>query len=87
MPSLTGKRIIITGGGTGIGQGIAVHLASEGAQVCFSFHASGKDAEETLRRMGEAGGQGRGFKANLESADEGMAMVEEAIRHLGRGRR
>jgi NAD(P)-dependent dehydrogenase (short-subunit alcohol dehydrogenase family) len=83
MPSLTGKRIIVTGGGTGIGQGIALHLAAEGAQVCFSYHASGTGAAETLRRIGEQGGKALGFKADLERTAEGVAMVEEAVRAMG----
>jgi NAD(P)-dependent dehydrogenase (short-subunit alcohol dehydrogenase family) len=83
MPSLTGKRIIVTGGGTGIGQGIAVRLAAEGAQVCFSYHASGKGADETLRLIEELGGQAQGFEANLEQMDEGVHMVGQAVQKMG----
>ena len=83
MPSLTGKRIIVTGGGTGIGQGIAVRLAAEGAHVCFSYHASGKGARDTLREIKAAGGKAHGFQANLEQMDEGVAMVKQAVKKMG----
>ncbi len=83
MTMLAGKRVIVTGGGTGIGQGIAIRLAAEGAQVCFSYHASGKGAEETLRRIEKQGGQAHGFKANLEDMDEGVAMVRQAAEKMG----
>ncbi|MEO6876543.1 MAG: 3-oxoacyl-ACP reductase FabG [Opitutaceae bacterium] len=83
MPSLTGKRIIVTGGGTGIGQGIAVQLAAEGAHVCFSYHASGQGAKETLSRIKKAGGKAHGFPANLESLAEGVAMVKQAVKKMG----
>ncbi len=80
---LTGKRIIVTGGGTGIGQGIALRLAGEGARVCFSYHASGKGAAETLRRIQEGGGKASAFPADLERMDEGVRMVERAIAEMG----
>src|ERR1019366_7365489 len=83
MPSLTGKRIIVTGGGTGIGQGIAVRLAAEGAHVCFSYHASGKGAKETLRQIKKAGGRAHAFQADLEKMDEGVGMVEAAVKKMG----
>ena len=83
MPLLTGKRVIVSGGGTGIGQGIAIRLAAEGAQVCFSYHASAKGEEATLRQIEQAGGQAFAFQANLEKREEGVAMVERAIQKLG----
>jgi NAD(P)-dependent dehydrogenase (short-subunit alcohol dehydrogenase family) len=83
MSTLKRKRIIVTGGGTGIGQGIAVRLAADGAEVCFSYHASGKGAKETLRQIKKAGGKAHDFPANLESMDEGVAMVEAAVKKMG----
>ena len=58
MPSLTGKRVIISGGTTGIGRAIAVLLASEGAKVFIC----GRDAQhladglERIREVGEGDG-------------------------------
>jgi len=83
MTMLTGKRIIVTGGGTGIGQGIAIRLAAEGAQVCFSYHASGQGAKETLRQIKKTGGRAYAFEADLEKMDEGVAMVKQAVRKMG----
>ncbi|MCX6944782.1 MAG: SDR family oxidoreductase [Opitutales bacterium] len=83
MTCLTGKRIIVTGGGTGIGQGIAVRLAREGARVCFSYHASAKGAEETLRQIALHGGQASAFPANLQRMEEGVKMVEQAVEEMG----
>jgi NAD(P)-dependent dehydrogenase (short-subunit alcohol dehydrogenase family) len=83
MKSLAGKRIIVTGGGTGIGQGIAVRLAAEGAYVCFSYHASGAGAKATLRLIKQAGGKAHAFAANLEKMAEGVAMVKAAVKKMG----
>ena len=50
---LSGKRILITGGGTGLGRGVAGHLAAHGAQV----HLWGRRLnvlEEAAAEIGEA---------------------------------
>jgi NAD(P)-dependent dehydrogenase (short-subunit alcohol dehydrogenase family) len=83
MSWLKGKRVIVTGGGTGIGQGIAVRLAAEGAHVCFSYHASGRGAEETLRQIKQQGGQAAAFPADLERMEEGVRMVGQAVAQMG----
>lgn len=54
FPSLKGKRIFITGGGTGIGAAIVAAFAEQGAQVAFVDIA--RDASEALcRELAEAG--------------------------------
>src|SRR5207302_1654750 len=55
MPGrVQGKVAIVTGGGTGIGQGIAVMLAREGARVVVA-NRSATTGEETVRLAREAG--------------------------------
>ena len=36
--SLTGKTVIVTGGGRGLGRAMAFGLAREGANVCIAAH-------------------------------------------------
>ncbi|GAB3688302.1 SDR family oxidoreductase [Saccharopolyspora tripterygii] len=51
---LADKRILITGGGTGLGRGVARHLADHGAQV----HLWGRREAVLTEAAAEAGGQG-----------------------------
>jgi glucose 1-dehydrogenase/3-oxoacyl-[acyl-carrier protein] reductase len=83
MGLLENKRAIVTGGGTGIGRGIALRLAAEGACLCLSYNASSAGAEETVRLIKEKMGEATALKANLERPEEGIQMVEQAIQIMG----
>jgi NAD(P)-dependent dehydrogenase (short-subunit alcohol dehydrogenase family) len=83
MGLLENKKAIITGGGTGIGRGIALRLAAEGASLCLSYNASSAGAEETVRLIKEKMGEATALKANLEHPEEGIQMVEQAIQIMG----
>jgi 3-oxoacyl-[acyl-carrier protein] reductase len=78
MFELTGKKIFITGGGRGIGAGIARVLADAGARVALSYTSRPDDAEKTL---GTLKGQGH-FTVKMdissaESVDQAFAQVLE----------
>ncbi|OWY06089.1 2-deoxy-D-gluconate 3-dehydrogenase [Thioclava sp. F1Mire-8] len=53
--SLKNRRALVTGANTGIGQAIAVSLASQGAHVTC---AGRRECTETLEMIADAGGQG-----------------------------
>jgi NAD(P)-dependent dehydrogenase (short-subunit alcohol dehydrogenase family) len=55
---LTGKRIILTGGATGIGRATALRVAAYGARVAV-FDVSDEAAINTVNDINEAGGDGR----------------------------
>ncbi len=54
---LFGKKAIISGGDSGIGQAVAVHFAREGADVIIIYKESDKDAKETLKLVEKEGQQ------------------------------
>ena len=50
-PSLKGKRVLVTGGGSGIGTGVVEAFAAQGSDVIF-FDINEEDSKEVARRMG-----------------------------------
>jgi 3-oxoacyl-[acyl-carrier protein] reductase len=81
VTSLAGKRVLVTGGTTGIGRAIAVLLASEGAAV----HICGRTREhldDALARIVEVG-TGSGTVVDLGEEDAVDRLFTEASAALG----
>ena len=75
----TGKKAVITGADSGIGQAIAEGFAREGADVVVSYHTDAAGAAETKRRV-----EVQGRKAQVVQADVGdPASVEALFRSAG----
>ena len=53
--SLTGKRVVITGGSRGIGKAIALAFAKEGADICVCDLLDDEAAKETMAELNKAG--------------------------------
>src|SRR5512146_2568334 len=69
---LEGKVAIITGGDQGIGRGIALRLAAEGADIAFCYRANRTGAEEVVSTItGEAAAAGTPRRALALQADVG----------------
>jgi 2-deoxy-D-gluconate 3-dehydrogenase len=62
MFSLEGRRALVTGANTGLGQAIAVGLAQAGAEVVC---AARRDCDETLAKLAAVGGRGRALRLDL----------------------
>ena len=81
---LNGKAALVTGAASGIGLATATMLARNGCAVAVNFlpgDARGPEAVANLRQEGLSAIEAPG---HVGKAAEGIAMVEDAIRRLGR---
>ncbi|MGW8204763.1 SDR family NAD(P)-dependent oxidoreductase (plasmid) [Sphingomonas bisphenolicum] len=79
---LQGKVALITGAGQGIGQGIALALASEGVDIILAGRTLEKLAQ-TAQLVAERGARALPIASNVKSADDLAAAVDLAVRDLG----
>jgi glucose 1-dehydrogenase len=80
---LAGKVAIVTGGGSGIGQGIAIHLAAEGARVLVDYVGDPAGAQATQASIREAGGDAEILLADVTRSEDICNLVDTAWSRFG----
>lgn len=80
---LLNKSIIVTGAGGGIGEGIALRLAQEGAQVVVNDIDSSQ-GQRVVSSIARAGGQASFFAADVTQSEQVKALVAHAVGQYGR---
>lgn len=81
---LTGQVALVTGAGRRVGRGIALRLASEGAQVALHYGHSKEEAGRVAAEIQGAGGQAFSMQAELTRVTEIARMFDEVERRCGR---
>ena len=84
--NLEGKLILVAGGGTGIGHGVAYELARQGADVVVSYHSSAKGAGELVEQIKTLGRRAAALQADLRHVENCRRLVDEAVQFLGASR-
>lgn len=79
--TLEGRRVLVTGGGVGIGLGIVRRFADAGAQVALTAHS--RSAAEVVANLAADGVEVTG--AQLDATDSGQvaAVVDDLAERLG----
>ncbi|GAB7192692.1 SDR family oxidoreductase [Kineococcus sp. NUM-3379] len=81
MVERAGRRVLVTGGGTGIGRAIALELARAGADVAVTYRTH--DAAPVVAQVEALGRRGAAFALDVTDAAQVPAVVARAAEFLG----
>ena len=79
---LKGKTAIVTGSGRGIGEGIALVLAREGARVVVNARKA-EECADVVKKIVSSGGKAIAVAADVSKKAEVTAMVAETVKQFG----
>jgi NAD(P)-dependent dehydrogenase (short-subunit alcohol dehydrogenase family) len=81
---MKGKRVVVTGSGTGIGKGVALEFCREGADVVFHYSGSrdgAMAAVELAKKEGAA--KVTAIHADFRTVEGPIQLIEKAVEFLG----
>ena len=84
MARFDGKVALVTGAARGIGRGIALRLAAEGADVVVNDHANIDEARAVADQIAALGRRALAYQADVSDRPAVKAMVARAVEQLGR---
>ena len=81
--TLEGKRVVVTGGSSGIGRAIAGRCAAAGADVLLTYRGNRRGAEDAARELSAAGQRVLIHQADISRDDDVSALADKARDELG----
>jgi len=82
--TLVNRVALITGGSRGIGRGIAVRLAQEGARIAISYRSNKMAAQQALRQLQASGADCVAVETDVTNAASAEQLVETVADRYGR---
>jgi glucose 1-dehydrogenase len=85
MPArFAGKIALVTGSSSGIGQAIAIRLASEGAAIVIDYVGSRQGADDTRSTIEKAGGKAIVIEGDVSRVSDCQCLIDQTYTQLGR---
>jgi len=81
---LEGQTALVTGGGRGVGKGIALELARAGCRVAVNYCSSADLAEETVEQIKGMGGDAFAVRGNVADAVQVKEMFAAVLARFAR---
>jgi glucose 1-dehydrogenase len=82
-PKLNGQAALVTGANSGIGKGVALALANDGAKVVVNYVTHPEAAEEVVAEIKRNGGEAIAFQADVSKEDQVQVMFREMCKAFG----
>jgi len=82
MKLLLNKTAIITGATRGIGRGIAVEFANQGANVAFTYSSSVDAAKALEDELNALGIKAKGYQSNAAEFDTAQELAKEILKEF-----
>ena len=76
---LAGRVALVTGSSRGIGRGIALGLAEDGADVVVNYRKDADAAAEVVAAIQQMGRRAVAFSASVDRYEECRTLVAEAV--------
>ncbi|MFN0190051.1 MAG: 3-oxoacyl-[acyl-carrier-protein] reductase [Bacteroidia bacterium] len=83
MKLLNGTNALITGASRGIGRGIALVLAQNGANVAFTYLSSPEKAQELEKELQSMGVKAKGYKSDASEFSAADELITNIIADFG----
>ena len=83
MKLLEGKTAIITGASRGIGKGIALTFAKQGANIAFTYLSSEEKAKALEEELSAFGIKAKGFKSDASKFEAAQDLADKVMETFG----
>jgi NAD(P)-dependent dehydrogenase (short-subunit alcohol dehydrogenase family) len=82
-PRMAGKKVLVTGSGTGIGREVALEFGREGAEVVLHYSHSKAGAASAVEELHQHGVRAAVFQADFAQVEEVRRLGRQTLEFLG----